>query len=85
MFVDNVVGGQTGGGGGSTEDPVYRSSGSSTSNDGHGYEWTYETTDAKRVDVERDGVEYDLDKGGMFVIYLAGDQVTVHQQDVDRL
>ena len=82
MFVDNVGGSQTRGGG-STEDPVWRGSGSSTSEDGHGYEWTYETTDEKRVDLKIDGVDYDLDKGGMFVIHLAGDQVTVHQRDVD--
>jgi hypothetical protein len=83
MFVDNLRGRQTGGGGGSTSDPVYRGSGSSTSKDGRGYAWSYETTDGKRVDLTIDGVAYDLDKGGMFVIHLAGDQVTVHQQDVD--
>jgi hypothetical protein len=83
MFVDNVGGGQTARGSGSTEDLVYRGSGSSTSKDGHGYEWTYKTTDGKRVDLKIDGVEYDLDKGGMFVIHLAGDQVTVHQKNID--
>ena len=83
MFVDNVGGGQAARGSGSAEDLVYRGSGSSTSKDGHGYEWTYETTDGKRVDLKIDGVDYDLDKGGMFVIHLAGDQVTVHQRDVD--
>jgi len=83
MFVDNVGGVQTGAGGGSTEDPVWRSSGSSTSSDGHGYKWTCETSDGKRVELRIDGVEYNLDKGGLFVIHLAGDHVTVHQKSVD--
>ena len=84
MFVDNIAGARrTGSGGGSTEDPVYRGSGSSKSNEGHGYEWAYETTDGKRVDLKINGVQYDLDKGGLFVVHLDGDQVTVHQQDID--
>jgi hypothetical protein len=66
MFVDNVGGGQTARGSGSTEDLVYRGSGSSTSKDGHGYEWTYKTTDGKRVDLKIDGVEYDLKRISIF-------------------
>ena len=83
MFVDEFNGHRVGGPGGSTEDPVYRVTGSSESGDGHGYNWELETSDGKIAKLKIDGVQYDLGKGGLFVVQLDGDQVIVHQKDVD--
>jgi hypothetical protein len=70
-------------GDGSTSNPVWTESGSASALTGRGYSWQLKTADGKTATFHLDGQDYDLAKGGLFVIRTKGEQVQVHQRQQD--
>lgn len=79
LFVDNVKGSHHSGGSGSTDNPVHTARGSAGNVDAGGYQWQLETMDGKSANCRINGTDYDLSKGGLFVITTKGEQAEVNQ------
>jgi hypothetical protein len=79
LFVDNVKGSPHSGGSGSTDSPVHTASGSVGNVDAGGYQWQLEATGGKSANCRINGKDYDLSKGGLFVITTKGEQAEVNQ------
>ena len=79
LFVDDVKGGHSSSGSGSTDNPVHTSTVSAGSPDAGGYKCQLETKDGKSANCRINGKEYDLSNGTLFVIRAKGDQIEVHQ------
>ncbi len=79
LFVDDVKGGHSSGGSGSTDNPVYTKIVSAGSPDSGGYKCQLETKDGKSAICGINGKDYDLSKGTLFVIKAKGEQVEVYQ------
>ena len=79
LFVDDVKGGHSMSGSGSTDNPVHTETVTVGSPDAGGYECRLETKDGKTAICRINGKEYDLSNGTLFVIKAKGEQVEVHQ------
>jgi hypothetical protein len=79
LFVDDIKGGHSSRGSGSTDNPVHTQIVSATSPDTGGYECQIETTDGKSAVCRINGNDYDLSEGTLFVVKAQGEQVEVHQ------
>ena len=79
LFVDDVKGGRSSGGSGSTDNPVHTSTVSAGSPDAGGYKCQLETEDGISANCHINGKEYDLSNGTLLVIKAKGEQVEVHQ------
>ena len=71
------------GGHGSTEDPVHRHRGSTTTPDGRNVNWELETEDGKTAVFRLNKTEYDLLKGRLLLVTTKGENVEVQQLDRD--
>jgi hypothetical protein len=71
------------GGHGSSNNPVYSWSASTTYADGRGWKCQIEATDGKVTTFRIDGKEYDLSQGTVFVLTTKADKVDVHQMKRD--
>jgi hypothetical protein len=79
LFVDDVKGGHSSRGSGSTDNPVHTSVVSAGDPESGGYKCQVETKDGKSANCRINGKEYDLSKGTLFVIKANGKHVEVHQ------
>ena len=79
LFVDDVKGGTSSSGSGSTDNPVHTQIVSAASPDTGGYKCQLETKDGKSAICRINGKDYDLSRGALFVIKAKGEQVEVHQ------
>jgi hypothetical protein len=84
LIWDNVEGGHSYHGSGSTTDPVYRQEGEVTAGEEAGYSFVLETEDGLSATFTLGGQPYDLSRGRLFVVrYLGGGQMEVQQLDRD--
>ena len=83
MFVDNIADAHHSSGHGSTSDPVHRSTGGAESKEGESYDWEIESIDARIAKLTINGIDYEIDKGPVFVIRMKDKQPTVEQLDLD--
>jgi hypothetical protein len=84
LIWDNVDGGHSYHGSGSTTDPVYRQEGEVTAGEEAGYSFVLETEDGLSATFTLGGQPYDLSRGRLFVVrYLGGGQIEVQQLDRD--
>jgi len=79
LFVDDIKGGHSSEGSGSTHNPVHTTIVSATSPDTGGYECQLETKDGKSATCRINGKTLDLSNGALFVIKAKKEQVEVHQ------
>ena len=79
LFVDDVKGGHSSSGSGSTDNPVHTQIVSAASPDTGGFKCQLETKDGKSAICRINGKDYDLSRGALFVIKAKGEQVEVHQ------
>lgn len=79
LFVDDVKGGHSSSGSGSTDNLVHTAIVSAATPDTGGYKCQLETKDGKSAICRINGKNYDLSKGALFVVKDKGEQVEVHQ------
>jgi hypothetical protein len=82
IFVDDLSGGHSSHGSGSTQNSVYVVEGSAGT-DALGYKWRLDTSDGKSATVEIEGTGYDLANGALFVMKAKDGKVVVHQLKLD--
>jgi hypothetical protein len=83
MFVDNIADAHHSGGHGSISDPVHRSTGGAESKEGDRYDWEIESIDGRIAKLTINGIDYEIDKGSVFVIRMKDKRPTVEQLDLD--
>jgi hypothetical protein len=82
IFVDNLSGGHSSHGSGSTQSSVYVVD-CSAGNESLGYKCHLESSDGKTASLKIDGTEYDLANGTLFVMKSRDGKIVVHQSKFD--
>jgi hypothetical protein len=84
MLCCDVAGGASSTGSGSSgPPPVWKSQGSVSAHDGRRVEWKLEITDGRNLKCWVNGKEYDLSKGGLFLVKTKGGKTEVEQVNQD--
>lgn len=70
-------------GSGSTSDPIHREEGYASASDGRRVDWWLETTDGQTATFSMNGQQYDLSRGGLFLVTTKGAGIQVRQLNRD--
>ena len=84
MIWDDVAyAGHYSGSSSSMTDPLFYQDGSVRDADGRGYAYSLESRDGIQADFAIDGVPYDLNRGKVFLVRVAGDETQIQQLDLE--